>query len=77
MMISQEQLQAGMEMQLKMILPETSFDKKAITFKVNSRWSKLDVNPAFYASGHEFSEIGPIEIETIASLIDNFAFKGS
>jgi c-di-GMP-binding flagellar brake protein YcgR len=77
MMISEEQMQAGMELQLKMCLPEVEYGNKAITFKANSRWSKLDVNPAFYASGHEFSEIGPVEAETVASLIERFAFKGS
>ena len=78
MMISEEEIPTGKEFHLKMLLPETAYgNKKAISFKANSRWAKRDVNPAFFASGYQIVDIGPVESETITSLIDNFAFKGS
>jgi hypothetical protein len=76
MMISKEQMPAGSDFHLKMILPETAYDENAISFKVNLRWTKKDVNPAFFASGYQIIDIGPVESETIKSLIDNFSFKG-
>jgi len=77
MMFGKEQMEAGKEFLLRMVLPEKTYGKKSITLKANSCWSKVDVNPAFYASGYEFVEIGTVETKTIEFLIDNFAFKGS
>ena len=77
MMIGEEQMEAGKESLLSMRLPENAYSNKTITFMANTRWSKVDVNPAFYASGYEFIEIGPNERKTIESLIDTFSFKGS
>lgn len=76
MMISEEKVDAGNEYNLKMVLPESAYGKKAISFKANSRWAKKDVNPAFFASGYEIVEIGTVESETIQSLIENFSFNG-
>ena len=76
MMISEEQIPSGEEFHLRMLLPESAYGKKAISFNVNSRWTRKDVNPAFFASGYEFIDIGPVESKTITSLIDNFAFHG-
>jgi hypothetical protein len=76
MMISEEEISSGKDFYLKMILPESAYGKKAISFKANSRWAKKDVNPAFYASGYQIVDIGPVESETITSLIENFAFQG-
>ena len=77
MMISEEEMPAGSDYHLRMLLPETAYGKKAISFKANSRWTKKDMNPAFYASGYQIVDIGPVESETITSLIDNFSFNGS
>jgi len=76
MMISEEEISSGKEYYLKMILPESAYGKKAISFKADSRWAKKDVNPAFFASGYQIVDIGPVESETIATLIANFAFQG-
>ena len=76
MMISEEEMRAGTEDQLKLILPESASGKKAISFKANSRWTKKDVNPAFFASGYQIIEIGTVESETIQFLIDNYSFNG-
>jgi len=75
MMISEEQMPAGEDFHLRMLLPETAYGKKSISFNVNSRWTKKDLNPAFFASGYQFVDIGPVESKTISSLIDNFAFN--
>ena len=76
MMISEEEIPAGEEFHLRMLLPETTYGKKAISFNANSRWTQKDVNPAFFASGYQFIDIGPVERKTISSLMDNFAFSG-
>lgn len=76
MMISEEQMPSGEDLHLRMILPETAYGKKAISFNASSRWTKKDVNPAFFASGYQFVDIGPVESKTISSLIDDFAFNG-
>ncbi len=77
MMISEKQVPAGSELHLRMLLPETAYGQnKAISFMANSRWTKKDVNPAFFASGYQIVDIGPVESETITSLIDNYAFNG-
>jgi hypothetical protein len=76
MMISQEEMEADSEFHLRMLLPETAYDKKSISFKAKSRWVKKDVNPMFFASGYQIVDIGSVESETITSLIDNFAFMG-
>jgi hypothetical protein len=76
MMISEEKMEDGAEFHLRILLPESSYGKKSISFKANSCWTKRDVNPTFFASGYQIVDIGPIETRTITSLIDNFAFKG-
>ena len=77
MMVGKEQVEAGRELLLSMRLPEATYGNKTITFKANSRWSKLDVNPVFFATGYKFTESEPIVTRTIEYLIDNFAFPGS
>ena len=76
MMVGEEQMEAGKEFQLSVCLPEATYGNDSITFKANSRWSKVDMNPAFYASGYEFTEIGSNETKTVESLIENFSFNG-
>ncbi|MBE9521361.1 MAG: PilZ domain-containing protein [Proteobacteria bacterium] len=76
MMISEKEMEAGAEFHLRMLLPETAYGKKAISFKANSCWVKKDMNPAFFASGYQIVDIGPVESKTITSLIDNYAFSG-
>ena len=76
MMISEEEISSDKDYYLKLILPESTYGKKAISFMANSRWAKEDVNPAFFASGYQIVDIGPVESETIATLIANFAFQG-
>ena len=75
MMLGEEQIEAGKEFLLRMVLPEKKFGKKTITFKANSCWSKVDANSTFYSSGYEFVEIGPVEKSTLEFLINNFCFK--
>ncbi|MEW8506295.1 MAG: PilZ domain-containing protein [Candidatus Thiodiazotropha sp.] len=74
MLISEEAVPIGEEMQLEIRLPDFQGELKPISFKAVCRWSDKDINTAFYDSGFEFIDKSPDAVQTVQSLIETYGF---
>jgi c-di-GMP-binding flagellar brake protein YcgR len=70
-MISELKAPAGNEHNIRIFLPEDS-SQKSIALKAKSRWSKVDVNPDYNASGLEFIELSDESTEIIKMIISRY-----
>ncbi len=75
MLTSEKPMEPGVDLALKMNLPEEINGNNHITFDAKSLWCKKDVNPNFFAIGLEFIDISRREIRIIENLIYEFSFQ--
>jgi hypothetical protein len=74
MMVGQEPIEVNKDFSFRLQLPATFTDPNMIDFKAHSLWCKKDVNPEFYVSGFNFSEISADEIKILTDLINSYGF---
>lgn len=75
MLVSDKNIEAGQEFNLRMDLPQPARGKTSISFAAESLWSKPDPNPSFHDTGFRFTDIDPADAMTIQYLIDRFGFN--
>ncbi len=74
MLISEQPIAVGEELQLEVRLPDTEGALQPMRFRAVCRWSDKDINTAFYDSGFEFLERGAEEMETLRTLVEAYGF---
>jgi hypothetical protein len=74
MMISEHPVSPGKDFSFKMQLPGVITGREEIEFTAQSLWCKKDINPDFYVSGCEITNISPQETKTITALINAYGF---
>lgn len=75
MIVSENPLDIGSVLTLKMELPETYHLKKEIMFVAEVHWCQKDVNPHYYAIGLKFNHIAKDQLDIIAELIPKYLFN--
>lgn len=77
MLISENPIELAKTFELKMDLPEEIRGSRQIFFNAQSKWCKNDVNPDFYDTGFQLSNISTNDIGIIESLIQDFYFQSA
>ena len=70
MLIHPEPIPVGRTYELRLDLPEHMEVKGPIDFSAQSKWSKKDLNPDFYAAGFQFTDIRDKDVEILKQLIE-------
>ncbi len=74
-LITEAPIEPGIEMSLKMSLPEVMEGRKEIAFDVKSSWYKRDINPNFYSIGCELLKISETDGNIVKNLIQEYSFQ--
>ena len=76
MIIGEHQLDKGEYYQLRIDLPESAeFKKDHIDLTAKSVWSKPDIDPVFFNTGFEFSQLSPEDEKIIDLMIQLYEFR--
>ncbi len=75
MVISEDQVKAGVQYKLVMDLPEDVFGKQHLMFEAKCIWCKPDVNPNFYMSGFHLEVIAEEDLKIIQRIIEDYGFR--
>jgi PilZ domain len=75
MMVGHKPIALNKDFSFRLQLPASFTDSDVISFRAHSLWCKKDVNPEFYVSGFNFSEIADDEIKILTDLIKSYGFK--
>lgn len=74
-LMSENLIEVGKSFKCEIVLPTEFGGHKRIVFDAYSIWCKKDINPDFYATGFEISNISRDDINLIEVLIDEFGFR--
>jgi hypothetical protein len=74
MLISEQPIDIGTEIEMRMQLPFEILERNELTFSATCQWCKKDVNPDFYASGYSFTGLPMNDVVIIESLIQRYGF---
>lgn len=76
MVIGEHHLGQGEDYQLRIDLPESpEFTKSHLDINAKSVWSKPDIDPVFFNTGFEFSEISSEDAKIIQRMIELYEFR--
>jgi c-di-GMP-binding flagellar brake protein YcgR len=75
MLISEQPVNTGEEMNLELRLPDSEGELKPMAFRAICRWCDKDVNSAFYDSGFEFVEKSAQAVEALQKMIEAYGFN--
>jgi hypothetical protein len=75
MMVSQQALETGQKMTLRIMLPEELGKGESVTVQGASVWCHKDVNPDYFAIGFKFDQLSSETVEAIIELIKEMAFN--
>jgi hypothetical protein len=77
MIISEEPIETEQTFRLRMDLPEGLSTKGNLDFEAASVWCKADIDPHFYGTGFQISEVSPDDIALIERMIQEYGFRDS
>lgn len=75
MLISEKTIPLNTDFELKMALPSKSGQMHAFNFKARSLWCDKDINPDFYDTGFQLTDIDHEDRKIIEDLIEDFGFR--
>jgi hypothetical protein len=75
MIVSENCVDPGKVIKLKMSLPREIEDKEEIEFKAQSMWCRKDVNPSLFGVGFKFEYVDVLSRQIIFELIHEFGFS--
>ncbi len=74
MLTSENPMEIGAKLKLRMVLPEEIRGKTNLFFEAVAKWCKRDINPNFYDIGFKVQNISKTEAKIIETLIQGFSF---
>lgn len=74
-LISKNEIKAGKNFSLKMIMPEEYSRERFVRFKATSMWSRPDVNPDFFATGFKAPSLDTTARNLFMDLINQVGFN--
>jgi hypothetical protein len=75
MLLSEVPLPTDTAFRLKIELSEAFTDKTAVVFGARSIWGQPDVDPHFYNTGFQLTEIDPADVTIIESIVQAYGFR--
>jgi hypothetical protein len=75
MLISETQLPPDTTFRLELELPDGFAGKRTLAFNARSRWCQADLDPLFYNTGFELSNIDPEDVAIIQNIVAAFGFR--
>ena len=76
MIIGEHQMEKDENLQLRIDLPESpEFSKDHIDITAKSVWSRPDIDPVFFNTGFEFTELLPDDEKIIKLMIELYEFR--
>ncbi len=75
MLISEKPIPQDKNYRLLMTLPREISGVTEVSFQAKSKWSQKDVNPDFYDTGFQLSDIDERHAHIIERLINDFLFQ--
>ena len=72
-MLTEKKIPSGSDIYCQINLPHPIHGENVLSVKARSCWTTRDVDPLYYASGHQIYAIDPPRERIISTLIDNFA----
>jgi len=75
MIVSENCLETGKVLKLKMSLPREIEEKEEIEFDAISMWCRKDVNPSLFGVGLKFEYVDVLSRQIIFELIHEFGFS--
>ena len=74
--VEKQEYDAGLEMALKVTLPDDRYGVDELYFNAIVRWSKPDINPDYLVTGFEIIRLGARERKVVRKLVEQFGFNG-
>ena len=74
-LVSKEKVEVDKNYNLKMMLPEEYFKGQFLSFSAHSLWSSNDINPDFFDTGFEVSDLDENISKIITRLINRVGFN--
>lgn len=75
MIVGEESLPLNKTFSISMKLPTELAGVEELNFEGETRWSRKDVNPEFYATGLHMTGLAEEHIELIRTLVNEFGFE--
>jgi hypothetical protein len=75
MLLCDQPLPTGQEFKLWVDVPRDTGPRQRISFSARSLWSRSDINPDFYDTGFQITEITPFALRRLRLLIEEFKFE--
>jgi hypothetical protein len=76
MIIGEHHMEPGEILQLRIDLPESpEFKKDHIDITAKAAWSKPDIDPVFFNTGFEFTDLQPEDYKIIDLMIELYEFR--
>ena len=75
MIISEAPVVTREEFRLRMDIPEEIFGKDHLDFEARTIWCQADINPRFFNTGFQFSNIAPQDIDIIERIIVEYGIR--
>ena len=75
MIISENPIEPDFQFRLRMDLPENISSRGFIDFEARSVWCKPDMDPNFWATGFQLTQIQPESIELIERMVAEYGFR--
>jgi c-di-GMP-binding flagellar brake protein YcgR len=72
MLISDQPIPTPKVFPLKMLLPAQNKPSREIRCDAKAVWSKRDVNPDLYATGFQFVDVSPRDVQSIENLVQDY-----
>jgi hypothetical protein len=75
MLISETPMDVDVGIFLRIDLPDDMYAKPVLNLKAKSVWCKPDIDPKFYTTGFQLSEITEDDLKIIDQIIDDYGFR--
>jgi hypothetical protein len=75
MLLSEIPLPTDTAFRLKIELSETFTDKTAVVFGARSLWCQPDIDPEFYNTGFQLTDIDPADVAVIERIVQAYGFR--
>jgi hypothetical protein len=75
MIISKAPIEPEYHFRLRMDLPQDIYEAPFIDFEARSVWCKKDMDPDFWATGFQWTDIQPANVAVIERMVAEYSFR--
>lgn len=75
MLLSESSLPTDTAFRLQIELPDAFASKPAVVFGALSKWCQADIDPRFFNTGFQLSDIDPADVAIIENIVQTYGFR--